>query len=184
MSERKHVLRLYFAWNDEKEERWLEQMARSGWHLVNAAILYTFEKGMPAEVRYRVDYPPQQKSSVEEYVKLCRDAGWDRVCEFCGWQYFRTASQEAPEIYTDTASRIAKYRRLLAFSLLLAVTTVGANFSSLLDSSSGPRAHMIFLSVIRWIVVFLLCAWVYILTRLAIHIRVLKHKAGAGGKIG
>lgn len=27
------VFRAHWAWNDDKEERWLENMARQGWHL-------------------------------------------------------------------------------------------------------------------------------------------------------
>ncbi len=182
MSERKHVLRWYSAWNDDKEERWLEQMARSGWHLVSAPILFTFEKGAPAEVRYRLDYQSRVEN-IEEYLRLFRDAGWERVCGFAGWQYLRTASSDAPEIYTDTASRVAKYQRLLVFSLLMAVITMGANFSDLLDHSPGPRAHVIIIGVVRWAVVAIMCIWTYIIARLALHVRGLKRKAAASGRV-
>jgi len=150
MSERKCVFRLYTAWNDDKEERWLEEMARSGWHLVSGPFPYTFERGAPAEIRYRLDYPPQD-SNLPEYLRLCHDAGWERVCESAGWQYFRTASAEAPEIYTDNASRIGKYRRQMVICLFLAITTTLPNIPGMLDHSPGPLGHKIVIGVARWL---------------------------------
>ena len=176
MSEKKHTVRWYFPWDDDKEERWLERMAASGWHLVSSSFIYEFERGAPAQVRYRLDYPPQQPE-LDEYLRLCRDAGWERVCDCCGWQYFRTASPEVPEIYTDMTSRVAKYRRLFAICLMLAITTIAANISSLTDTSSGPHAHLMVVSTMRWVVIAIICMWIYILMRLAVHIRRLKNKA-------
>jgi len=176
MSERKHVVCWYFPWNDDKEERWLERMAASGWHLVTVGFIYVFECGAPAQIRYQIDYPPQQPD-LDEYLRLCRDAGWEWVGSYFGSQYFRTTSPEVPEIYTDKASRVAKYRRLFAISLLLAITTVAANMSSLLDTSSGSHAHLMIIGTVRWVVIVIICLWVYILTRLAMHIRRLKRKA-------
>ena len=59
--------------------------------------------------------------TIEDYLKLFRDAGWERVLEVGGWQYFRTASKDAPEIYTDSYSRIAKYHRLYTAALVLTI---------------------------------------------------------------
>lgn len=50
----KTVFRMLWAWNDENEERWLEETERSGWHLKAVrGFGYTFEKGPPSEVAYR-----------------------------------------------------------------------------------------------------------------------------------
>jgi hypothetical protein len=120
--ETKRVFRLFFVWQDEQEEQWLEQMAREGWRLVRAGVVYRFERDIPREVRYRLDYRSSAPGGWPEYLGLFRDAGWEHVGRFGGWQYFRTCSREAPEIFTDTASRAHKYRQLLA--LLLAAMTV------------------------------------------------------------
>lgn len=90
------MVRWFSAWNDRREERWLEEMAREGWHLRSGPF----------------------------------------PCAFGGWQYFRTASPDAPEIHPDAASRAGKYRRLLAIAALLAVTTTGANLPAV--STSRP----------------------------------------------
>ena len=176
MSTRKHVFRLFSAWNDYAEARWLEQMAQSGWHLVSGPILYCFEKGAPARVRYALDYR-SESSELPEYLKLCSDAGWERVMEVAGWQYFRTASADAPEIYTDSSSRIAKYRRLWTVAILLATTTMGANIPWLLSSSAGPRDWAL-IAALRWLVALIGIAWVYVFVRLAIFIRKQEREAG------
>jgi hypothetical protein len=97
MSKRKCVFRLFSAWNDAKEERWLEEMAQAGWHLVSDPVVYCFKEGVPAQMRYRLDYR-SERSGLDEYLRLCKDSGWERVFSFAGWQYFRTASDTAPEI--------------------------------------------------------------------------------------
>lgn len=170
MSEFKRVFRLYWAWEDEKEERWLEQMASQGWHLVSGPLLYKFARGVPAQVRYRLDYPPQDQN-LQEYLRLCSDAGWERAMEFSGWQYFRTASPTAPEIYTDKVSRIAKYRRLLSLSLLLSCTTMFPVYLSVINYSPGPLAHNILLWAVRCMCASLSAIWIYIVVRLWIHIQ-------------
>ena len=53
----------------EKEEAWLEEMSRKGWHLVKTPGLnYTFEKGEPEERTYRIDFRFFNKQSeLDEY---------------------------------------------------------------------------------------------------------------------
>jgi hypothetical protein len=40
--EDKTVLKVFFVWQDEDEERWLEEMSRRGWHLARGGILFRF----------------------------------------------------------------------------------------------------------------------------------------------
>lgn len=173
MSKCKKMYRWYAAWNDKKEERWLEEMARSGWHLVGGPFPYIFEQGAPVEARYRMDFPPQEMDK-EEYLRLYHDTGWERVFEFAGWHYFRTTSSDAPEIYTDSSSQIAMFRRLLGVCVVLFLCTMTGNMFTLFNQPAGSHAHMMALVTLRWIVVGLLCMWVYIITRLLIHIGKLK----------
>jgi hypothetical protein len=172
MSKRKHVFKWFSAWNDNREELWLEQMAGSGWHLISGPIVYCFEQGAPAQVRYRLDYR-SNAAGLDEYVNLCRDAGWERVFQFAGWQYFRTASPDAPEIYTDSSSRIAKYERLWVVAVLLSITTMAGNIAMAISPATGLHSSAFF-GAYRWFIAALCVVWVYALARLAIHIRNLK----------
>lgn len=118
------VWKLFFVWQAEKEERWLEQMAREGWHLVRGGVRFTFRQGPPAEVRYRLDYRRGLRGQLEEFKTLCRDADWEYVDRFLDWHYFRTASAAAPELYTDVESMIDRDRRILALLVIVLMATI------------------------------------------------------------
>ena len=112
--ETRRVFRLFWAWQDDQEGRWLAQMARQGWHLAKSGILYTFRHGEPGEVLYRLDFRARYELDRAEYLGLFRDARWEHVCDFGPWHYFRAeAAAGVGDIYSDTHSLIAKYRRLL-----------------------------------------------------------------------
>ncbi len=106
----------FWAWQDEKEEAWLHEMATQGLHLqtVGAPGSYTFEVGAPRNDTYRMDFITERKD-YENYLQLFKDAGWEHLGETGGWQYFRTKSegQTIPEIYTDQDSKAQKYQRLI-----------------------------------------------------------------------
>jgi hypothetical protein len=133
-SKTRSVWKLFFVWQAEKEERWLEQMARHGWHLVRGGIRFTFRQGPPAEVRYRLDYRRGLHGGLEEFKTLCRDAGWEYVDRFLDWHYFRATSAAAPELYTDTESLIDRDRRILGLLLLVLMVMVLQ-----ISTGVGPR---------------------------------------------
>lgn len=113
----------FWAWQDDKEEAWLGEMARHGWHLVRPEVpgFYTFQAGAPGDYAYRLDYQSDPKLDKQEYVGLFSDAGWEHLGTMGGWHYFRKAVRpgETAEIYTDSESKIAKYRRLMFYLVTL-----------------------------------------------------------------
>lgn len=145
MNETKRVFRWFWAWNDEQEEAWLTDMARKGWHLCEPGVFgfYTFERGAPHNVVYRLDFKTAGKDR-EEYPQLFADAGWEHVGEMGGWQYFRKEAPEGetPEIYTDTSSKIHKYQRPFLFLVILlpiwsvTLSTVGGGPTDLMKALS------------------------------------------------
>ena len=110
--------KLFTAWQDDKEEEWLREMARKGLHLALPLFrcVYTFVRSEPRDVAYRLDYVPRiRRDERGVYLQVFRDAGWEHLGEMAGWQYFRKPVQagEPPEIYTDPESKVRKYLRLL-----------------------------------------------------------------------
>jgi hypothetical protein len=110
------VVRYQFhvAWQDEKEERWLRDMARQGLHLVTASPFcrYVFRRGAPADIAYRLDYV-RNSGRDQSYYQLFQDAGWEHVLSCMHWEYWRKPVDGAePEIFTDGASKAAKLRRV------------------------------------------------------------------------
>jgi hypothetical protein len=113
MSERLVKWRLFFVWEEDKEERWLEEMASQGWHLIHGGLRFVFERGEPAQIRYRLDYRRRFPQGEGEYFTMYRDAGWEHICDFKQWHYFRSpAATGAPDIYTDIESRVEMYRQI------------------------------------------------------------------------
>ncbi len=114
----------FWAWEDEKEEAWLSQMAASGWHLVTPGPfgVYTFESGSPRKVVYRLDYLfGSRRQDRQDYLQIFTDAGWEHVGEMANWQYFRkeVLSGEEPELYTDVKSKLKKYQRLIVVLVVI-----------------------------------------------------------------
>lgn len=112
------VSKFKFVWDDADHtlEPWLEEMARQGLHLHKVDCMrcrFVFKRGEPAKMTYRLDF--QVGRAAPDYLQLFFDAGWERVDQSFGWQFWRapTRAGRTPEIFTDTASRIRKYQRLL-----------------------------------------------------------------------
>jgi hypothetical protein len=126
--------KLHFVWQDEKEERWLRDMARDGLHMVKAYpwCRYVFRRGAPADVAYRLDYAPPSGAS-QHYRQLFQDAGWEHALSCMHWEYWRkpvAADGRDPEIFTDGASKADKLRRvrtMLVAVALPSLTVIWAN---------------------------------------------------------
>lgn len=140
-------IRWFWSWNDQQEEAWLKKMSSQGLHLKEAEtpFWYTFEQGEPADVVYRLDYyadtsmftnqgwyalDDSNRKPIEEekraYLELFEDAGWRYRGTNRGWRYFSHVvdGAESAEIYTDTDSKVKKYRRQLLFQLAVLLLVV------------------------------------------------------------
>ncbi len=172
----KRVWRWLLPWNDEREERWLAEQARSGWRLTKVECFggYTFERAAPGEVVYRLDVAPSKLRDRGEYFDLFRDAGWTLLGHRGLWQFFaRDASDgRVQEIYTDNRSKIGKYRRILAF--LGAMTAV---MGSQMAVNPGVRRER----PVAAIYAVMLALFLYFIVRVLLRIRGLKAAAGGQG---
>ena len=70
----------FWAWQDEKEELWLSEMAERGYHLdyIPFPCVYQFHRGEPAKYIYRLDYQALKTKDRESYLHLFADAGESR----------------------------------------------------------------------------------------------------------
>ena len=112
----------FWAWQDEKEEAWLAEMAQQGFHLENIALpgQYTFRQGEPGNYVYRLDFQTLRSKDKDSYLQLFEDAGWEHIGDMGGWVYFRhiVNGTEIPEIYSDLESKMGKYQRLVAYLVI------------------------------------------------------------------
>jgi hypothetical protein len=105
--------RLFF--NISKEEEWLNSLAKQGWILTRIGFGYMFEKAEPEDVNIRVDYHLfQSQSDYMNYITLFEDSGWRHMAgsKYSGSQYFKRVSADSDDIFSDTVSKAARYRRL------------------------------------------------------------------------
>jgi hypothetical protein len=134
--------RWFWPWQDEREEAWLGSLSREGWHLSSFGFpgVYFFQKGVPKNFVYRLDYQSSQMKDRQVYLQLFRDAGWEHAGKMSAWEYFRkeTRPGEEPEIFTDPESKIRKYNLVIA-SLIVFLPVLLLLFSPL-NSDHGPKA--------------------------------------------
>jgi hypothetical protein len=127
--------KLWFVWQDEQHQQWLQQQAAQGLHLRDTNIfgLHTFERGAPADIAYRWDV--RYMTPDAEYRQLFQDAGWEHVTSSLGWHCWRKPRKAgvATEIFTDSRDRAAKYQRVIR--LLAAVMAVEVLTALLLPDS-------------------------------------------------
>ena len=166
--------RIFFLWQDEAEEIWLQEMSQQGWHFKSIDLFgkYSFTKGEPKSYVYRLDYQVQQETEKASYLQLFADAGWEHLQDWSGWQYFRKEVEpgQTAEIFTNTESKIAKYNRILALWILLTPTYV------IYLTTIVPDHHTTFLTVISIFFTLILLLYVYVTIRVLIRIGQLKRK--------
>lgn len=86
MTQRKTVHKWFWVWDFEKEERWLNGMAQSGWLLDGVGFgTYHFAPCAPGEYAVRLEMHPYDK----EYIRFMQDTGAEYVGRVLQWVYFR-----------------------------------------------------------------------------------------------
>lgn len=132
----------------DKEEKWLNEMAKQGWILARKSLRYKFERG--EEKLIKIDYRTfKSKKDLEDYLLLFEDSGWTHLAgdKSSGRQYFMKEDSNAnDDIFSDQRSKAERYKRMadgwlnLAISYIpIAVTlylTKFADFESILNPKS------------------------------------------------
>lgn len=177
-------IKWFWPWQDEKEEAWLEKMSQKGWHLKSVQIpcFYFFDKGEPCRYTYRLDYISTNKLKLQEYLQIFQDAGWEYLGEMSNWRYWRklVMAGEIPEIFTDTESKLRKYKRMLAYMgfFLAFLVFIGINMflnRPWIDSDHPTLISAIYLFM-RVIYAVIIPIYVVVIVQLLCRINHLKKK--------
>jgi hypothetical protein len=165
--------KVFAAWQDEKEELWLRQMAQQGLHLASLGLpgFYRFQRREPQDVIYRLDFVTS-RADMQEYLQLFGDAGWEHLGAMGGWQYFRKpASAAGPdEIYTDPQSKVEKYRRLMGVLIVFLPIWIVL----LTNVTEPPPYGWHFITAIRIFSLLVMLLLAYGTLRVALRIRELR----------
>ena len=131
----KTVRKLFWAWDFDREEDWLGDMAAQGWGLVSVGFCrYTFEPCRPGEYGCRLELlaDPLGDPKSQEYLEFLAEAGVEYVGHLFRWVYLRKRTDDGPfELFSDTDSRIRHLRRILALVLPILALNLLAGFNGL-----------------------------------------------------
>lgn len=139
---RKTVIKGFWAWNFDKEEKWLNDMALKGLVLVSVGFCnYTFEECTPGEYNIRMELLENYHTHAEsqQYIRFIEETGAEYLGSVIRWVYFRSKTENGEfNLYSDNASRIKHLNRLLSFLGIVSITNIGiglANISNYIQNS-------------------------------------------------
>lgn len=115
--ETKKTFRYFTIFEYEKEQNYLRNMHQAGWKFVKVSGfgIYHFEKCIPEDVIYQLDYNPDGIKHKDEYVTMFSDCGWEYLQDYVGYSYFRKPASETigtEEIFCDNDSRLQMLKRV------------------------------------------------------------------------
>ena len=125
MENRKTIRKLFWTWEMEKEEQWLNEMAGNGWALDDIGFcVYHFVRCEPGEYTIRLEMHGWD----EAYVDFVCETGAEYVGRMAQYIYFRKkAALGSFELFSDIDSRIQHLDRIgkMLFVIGLANLAIG-----------------------------------------------------------
>lgn len=117
MKNQKRVFKYFTIMEYEAEQEFLRRQHQEGWKFQKVTFpgIYTFVKCEPEDVVYQLDYNQERKNDMEGYIQMYRDCGWEYLCDFMDYSYFRkpvAAMQGEEEIFNDDASKLDMLERV------------------------------------------------------------------------
>jgi hypothetical protein len=125
----------------DKEEKWLNEMAKRGYELENVFFGYKFRSVKPENSTIRIDYRTfKKKGEFIDYCILFEDSGWKHIAgsKYSEAQYFKRIDMNNEEdIFSDVISKAGKYKRLFDIRMALASTYVLLSVSVISTKFAG-----------------------------------------------
>lgn len=180
MKDQKRVFKYFTIMEYEPEQEFLRKQHQKGWRFEKVTFpgIYTFVKCEPEDVVYQLDYNQDRKKDMAGYIQMYRDCGWEYICDFVDYSYFRkpvAAMQAEEEIFNDDASKLDMLERVYKGRMvpLLAIFFAVICPQLIIQSSNnyGLASDIIF---VTYCVMFAL--YVYIFVRCGVMYKRLKDR--------
>lgn len=153
---KKTILKIFFTWDFDKEEKWINKMEDQGLHLIKVGFCrYVFESGEPGLYDYRIEFAQVPVNSFwgKEYTALQKQAGVDLVGNFQRQIYWRKERfPEGFELFSDLDSRIAHLKRRFKTLVPVAVMLSIIGLMNIVEYVIG-RAEVDTMNAIGWALV-------------------------------
>ena len=132
------IYKLFWTWDFEKEEKWLNDMAAKGLTLTDTGNLcrYTFEEGTPGEYQYRLELLDQLPEHPEsrQYIAFMEETGAQQISSCLRWVYFRKKAEAEPfDLFSDMDSRIRHLQRITSLLLPVMIAEYLIGLSNLMN---------------------------------------------------
>lgn len=114
---KKTVRKWFWAWDFDREEKWLNEMAANGLALADIGLFrYTFERSLPGEYNVRLEllenFPSHARS--KDYIDFLEGVDVEYIGSITRWVYFRKKTDGGEfNLFSDNSSRIKHLKRLL-----------------------------------------------------------------------
>ncbi len=147
MNERKKIHRIFWVWEFEKEERWLNEMALEGWALNKAAFCsYRFVRCEPGEYIIRMEM-----SKSTEYRNFVEGLGAEYVGGCVNWLYFRRKAELGDfDLFSDIDSRIGQLDRIGKMLWLLCLANLLIGISNLMSGRTISILNLLCAAVLSY----------------------------------
>lgn len=123
---RQTVHKMFWVWEFEKEEKWLNEMAAKGLCLVSIGFCrYDFEECTPGEYNIRLELLDNMPTAAEsrKYISFVEDTGAEYLGSVMRWAYFRKKTSDgAFDLFSDNASRISHLNRIMLFLAVIGIS--------------------------------------------------------------
>ena len=165
MSKVKKYFKYFTLFDYDKEEKWLREMSNKGWKLRNYTFIYTFDKCEPSDTVYKLDFQAIDCDK-ESYVSLFRDYGWEYVCEYNNYVYFRTEAKkyvnnnEKNDIFSDNQSKLDMMKKIVKFKLIPLLLCFIGIFPNLMLKLGGATIYFricVIILFVLYIIIFSRC---------------------------
>ena len=126
---RKEVKKWFWAWDFDKEETWLNEMAAKGLVLVGVGFCrYVFEDCRPGEYQIALqclEHKPDHPESVK-YLEFMEETGAEYIGSFSSWVYLRKKTEDGYfELFSDNTSRIRHLTGIIRLLMLISGVNLG-----------------------------------------------------------
>lgn len=140
------------AYDVEKIESWLQDMAREGWILEPEGTIFgllSFVKEAPQILRYRLE-PKEPGAGFgdtpdPEVQELCKEYGWEYVDSYASFFIYRAARLDAREMNTDLqvqAAALKAGKRGSTVTLVLDLILLSSIYSDFFQTPFWSLVHM------------------------------------------
>ena len=117
----KKVWRYFTIADYEREEQWINEMAREGWNLTAVGLCrYIFRRGTAGEYIYKLDLIERTESDEvkESYFNFLTECNIRIVGEFKDWLFLQKRAVDGPfDMKNDTYAKLRTVNKIYSFSV-------------------------------------------------------------------